>query len=269
MNKPINYTIVADQALLSYLEEPALDHTRFSKYEAYVFLLNEAAEADFEKGSRLKHGQIETSFSELADIWNWHRTQARIFLCELAELGALAMERVGRSTIITMLMKFEGAAAPVRLIDEEERRWLRFIFGMAAFDEILSIVEVGMLYNDKEFAERVKAMDPTEDADVDTVGLRLRLLLNHHVLGCANHSLGKQKFEDTLRELFVEECHSDLSELFTMLAFGGITFVGKACGKQPPFKLTERAERCLSEIVRYYEPWLEHPLTDTDSERHE
>jgi hypothetical protein len=265
MNNTIHYNITISQPLLTFLQETTDDSNRFNKYEAYVYLLESAAEAVPQSDSHLHRGQFVTSFSELAEVWNWHRGNVRLFLSSLENLGALTLDRQGKSTIITLPLSFEGEANPVRLVDVEERQWLRFLFGMAALDEFLSIFDAAMLQTEEALAELADPEAPL----AGEIGSRLRLLLNHLMLRSTNILPSDQRLDTALRELFVDECHSDLQQLLALLSIGGFSVVGNASDEPSPYKVTENAMSRLHEVISYYAPWLEQPLNANAPDRDE
>jgi hypothetical protein len=252
MNNSNNYNITISQPLLAFLEEANDDNSRFNKFEAYVYLLEAAAEAGAATNSNLLPGQFVTSLSELAEAWNWHRGNVRLFLNSLENLGALTMERQSKSTIITLPLSFDGDANPGHLLNEEERQWLRFIFGMAALDEFLDIFSNAIIQSQEVLTELVESKGPI----AGEVGSRLRVMLNHLMLCNVNIFPSDPNLDEVLRELFVEECHGDLLQFYTLLSIGGFFVVGQAREEDLSFQVSDRAMSRLNEVISYYSPWL-------------
>jgi hypothetical protein len=263
-SKPYNITVSAP--LLSFLQESPsdTDYHPYSKYKAYVFLLSAAAGAASHSDDHLRPGQFETSYSELAGIWNWHRSNVRQFLGSLEDLGALTLERQGKTTIITLPISFEGQAAPVRLLDGEERQWLRFVFGMASLDEFVSMFESAVRESEAELAKLSADCEAPIPAEL---GARLRVLLNHLMLRSTHILPSDPHLDDALRDLFIDDCHSDLQQLFTLLSVGGVSVLCEGLDETSPYRVSESAMGRLQEILRFYAPWLEHPLLASVPER--
>ena len=248
-----SYNVTVDNSLMKFLQETAgCDGNRFTKFDAYVYLLEAASDPEKSHADNLSKGQFITTFSELAEVWNWHRTNVRLFLTSLEKLKALAMERQGKATVITMPIALETAPKPVRLIDGEEREWLRFIFGMAALDEFLALFDASMTQTEEKLAHYDDGAPV-----IGEIGARLRSLLNHLMLRSANILPCDKGLDDALRVLFIQECNSDLQQLLGLLTLGGFSLVGDSVEESVPFQLTENADRLLHEVIRYYSPWLD------------
>lgn len=99
MDNTNNYSVSLSRPVLKFLKESTpSDSDRSAKFDAFVHLLESAAESSGNgttdgSGTILPKGRFMTSFSELAEIWNWHRGNVRMFMQSLVNLGAITMER--------------------------------------------------------------------------------------------------------------------------------------------------------------------------------
>lgn len=255
------YHITLSRSVLKFLQETSCtDGSRFSRFDAFLHLLDSAAEdvhrtgADKETISTVK-GEFVTSYSELSEIWNWHRSQVRVFIQSLAGFGVLTTGRIRKKLLVTLPLHFDGDKVPVRLMDEEERSWLRFVIGMASLDEFLSLFDSAM-------TETEAGLTGT---DADNVGERIRHLLDHLMLHAANiHPCG-QELDSALRSLFVCECGSDLMSLLSLLSFGGLAILRPAEDKASPFHLSEEAGIHLRTVLKHYSAWLGKEIVPPDT----
>lgn len=250
------YHITLSRALLKFLQEDSCtDDSRFSRYDAFMHLLDAAAEdvhrteMDKETISTAK-GEFVTSYSELSEIWNWHRSHVREFIQSLAEFGILTTGRIRKKLLVTLPLHFDGDKVPVRLLDEEQRRWYRFIIGMTSLDEFLSLFDSAM--TEAEAGLGTESME----AAADNVGERIRRLLDHLMLHAVNiHPCGKE-LDSALRSLFIDECGSDLMSLLSLLSFGGLDILRTSEDEASPFHLSDEADRHLRTVLKHYSAWL-------------
>lgn len=258
MNKK-SYSITMSRQLLTFLQDTAsVDANRFSKLDAYIHLLESAADSPIEvrisgESVTLSKGQLVSSFSELAEVWNWHRGNVRMFIQSLINLGAVTTERVSKKLIITLPLLFEGETIPVRLIDREERGLLRFILGISSVDEFFDFFDQAMNEAECSLSEQ---SDNTEIPEHSTIGNRLRKLIDHLVLHASDFSIGTPELHEALHHLFAIECNCDLMLFFSLLSFGGIANIMEASGDKTPIQLSEEARYDLNIIVTHYSKWL-------------
>ncbi|MCM1312833.1 MAG: hypothetical protein NC252_08070 [Roseburia sp.] len=250
------YHITLSRSLLIFLQEDSCtDDSRFSRYDAFLYLLDSAAEnprqtePDRDTVPTVK-GEFVTSYSELSEIWNWHRSHVREFIQALAGLDVLTTGRVRKKLLLTLPLHFDGDRVPVRLLDEEQRGWLRFIIGMTSLDEFLSLFDSAMTE-----AETGLSVTEVQGAAADNIGRRIRHLLDHLMLHAANiHPCG-QELDSALRHLFVDECGSDLMSLLSLLSFGGLDILRTSVDEVSPFHLSEAADEHLRTVLKHYSVW--------------
>lgn len=262
MTNKSSYGITLSRQVLTFLQDAApVDGNRFSKLDAYVHLLDSAADAAGEaringEPVAISKGRLASSFSELAEVWNWHRGNVRLFIQSLVNLGAISTERAGKKLIITLPLLFEGDTSPVRLIGEEERGWLRFILGISSVDEFFSLFDRAI--NDAE-ASLSESSDNEDAPTVSSVsiGNRLRRLLDHLVLHASDFAAGTPELHEALHHLFAVECNCDLMLFLSLLSFGGIANIKESVGDTAPIQLSDEARNGLRIIVAHYSKWLD------------
>lgn len=254
--------------LLKFLQDTSsVDTNRFSKLDAYIHLLESASESSIEvkisgEPVTLSKGQLVSSFSELAEVWNWHRGNVRMFIQSLINLGAVTTERVSKKLIITLPLLFEGEASPVRLIDREERGLLRFILGISSVDEFFDFFDRAMDEAESSLSEQ---SDNTEISERSTIaiGNRLRKLLDHLVLHASDFAIGSPELHEALHHLFAIECNCDLMLFFSLLSFGGISNIMESSGDNAPIQLSDEARNDLRIIVAHYSKWVGYEKSPT------
>lgn len=255
------YHITLSRSMLKFLQETSCtDGSRFSRFDAFLYLLDSAAqdvrrtEADKETIPTVK-GEFATSYSELSEIWNWHRSQVREFIQSLIGLEVLTTGRVRKKLLVTLPLHFDGDKVPVRLMDEEERSWLRFVIGMTSLDEFLSLFDSAM----------TEAEAGLMGTDADNVGERIRHLFDHLMLHAANiHPCG-QELDSALRSLFIDECGSDLMYLLSLLSFGGLDILRTSEDEASPFHLSDEADKHLRTVLKHYSAWLGKEIVPPDT----
>ncbi len=261
MTTKSSYGITLSREVLTFLQETAPAETnRFSKLDAYVHLLESAADTPSKviisgEPVALSKGQLVSSFSELAEVWNWHRGNVRLFIQSLENLKALTTERVGKKLIITLPLLFESDSTPVRLVGEEGRGWLRFILGISSVDEFFSLFDKAMNEAETSLAESSSNAGAPE-VSAEVIGNRLRRLLDHLVLHASDFAVGTPELHEALHHLFVVECNCDLMLFLSLLSFGGIANIKEAVGDTAPFQLPDEARNGLQVIVAHYSNWL-------------
>ncbi len=252
--------MLSRQVLMFLQETTPVDANRFTKLDAYVHLLETAADTANDvrisgEPVALSKGQFVSSFSELAEVWNWHRGNVRLFIQSLENLGTLTTERVGKKLIITLPLLFEGETSPVRLVGEEERGWLRFILGISSVDEFFSLFDRAMNEAETSLAESSSNAEVPEVSAV-AIGNRLRRLLDHLVLHASDFAVGTPELHEALHHLFAVECNCDLMLFLSLLSFGGIANIKEAVGDVAPLQLSDEARNGLQVIVAHYSNWL-------------
>lgn len=97
----ITFGCGSDMELLQYLRNKGND--RFSKIDAFCDLIDRITdracpkeEDDSDLLLPFHYGTFQTSVSELAETWRWHRATVRSFLDKLESLGYLKKELTGR-----------------------------------------------------------------------------------------------------------------------------------------------------------------------------
>lgn len=268
MTSNTSYSITMSSHLLKFLQDTSsVDANRFSKLDAYIHLLESASESSFEvkisgEPVTLSKGQLVSSFSELAEVWNWHRGNVRMFIQSLINLGAVTTERVSKKLIITLPLLFEGEASPVRLIDREERGLLRFILGISSVDEFFDFFDRAMDEAESSLSEQ---SDNTEISERSTIaiGNRLRKLLDHLVLHASDFAIGSPELHEALHHLFAIECNCDLMLFFSLLSFGGISNIMESSGDNAPIQLSDEARNDLRIIVAHYSKWVGYEKSPT------
>ncbi len=228
---------------------------RASKLDAFVHLLEQATLVPkrvtaFGCDFQLVKGQFVTSYSELAEQWNWHRTAVRQFLHSLQEMQVLSMDRHGKATLITMPIATADDKRPVRLRSEEETDWLRFLFGMMCFEEFSELFDLA-ISGVEESAGALARQDPSDKE----IGRRLHRMVNHLVLHSSDLFPKSDEVADALLSLFVGECNAELAPFFTLLTLGGLKIIDDIDDEPDmPFSISEEASRQLDIILRYYTP---------------
>lgn len=247
--------------LLTFLQDTSqIDVNRFSKLDAYIHLLESAADSSNEikisgEPVTLSKGQLVSSFSELAEVWNWHRGNVRMFIQSLINLGAVTTERVSKKLIITLPLLLEGETSPVRLVDSEERGLLRFILGISSIDEFFDFFDWAMNEAESSLSESSSHTEVSERSNT-AVGNRLRKLLDHLVLHASDFAIGTPELHEALHHLFAIECNCDLMLFFSLLSFGGLANIMESSGDKVPIQISEEARNDLSIIVTHYSKWL-------------
>lgn len=263
MTNKSSYSITMSRQLLTFLQDSTqVDANRFSKLDAYIHLLESAADSSNEvkisgESVTLSKGQLVSSFSELAEAWNWHRGNVRMFIQSLINFGAVTTERVSRKLIITLPLLFEGEMSPVRLVDREERGLLRFILGISSVDEFFEFFDCAMNEAESSLSES-SANAGTPEHTAFAIGNRLRRMLDHLVLHSSNFAAGTPELHEALHHLFAIECNCDLMLFFSLLSFGCIATVMESSGDTAPIQLSDEARNDLRIIVDHYSKWLGH-----------
>lgn len=274
MANKTSYDIKMSRQLLTFLQDTEqADANRFTKLDAYIHLLESAADESGEvkisgESMPLSKGQLVTSFSELAEVWNWHRGNVRMFIQSLLDLGALTTERISKKLIITLPILFEGEASPVRLLDREERGLLRFILGIASVDEFFDFFDRAMNEAESSLSESPSDTEIPERSAI-AVGNRLRKLLDHLVLHASDFASGTPELHEALHHMFAVECNCDLMLFFSLLSFGGISNIMESTGDTTPVQLSDEARNDLRIIVRHYSKWLGHEKSSAEPDIHQ
>lgn len=261
MANKTSYNITMSSQLLKFLQDTSsVDANRFSKLDAYIYLLESATASPMEvrisgESVTLSKGQLVSSFSELAEVWNWHRGNVRMFIQSLINLGAVTTERVSKKLIITLPLLFEGETIPVRLIDREERGVLRFILGISSVDEFFDFFDQAMNEAECSLSEQSYNTEIPEHSAI-AIGNRLRKLIDHLVLHASDFTIGTPDLHEALHHLFAIECNCDLMLFFSLLSFGGIANIMESSGDKTPIQLSEEARGDLNIIVAHYSKWL-------------
>lgn len=255
-NKDYRFTV--SRELFHFLHEDVpVANDRTGKFDAFVHLLELATlqpgrVTAFGSGFQLVKGQFVTSYSELAEEWNWHRSVVRQFLCALQDMRVLSMDRRGKATVITMPIATAEDARPVRLPTPEETGWLRFLFGMMSFEEFSGLFDLAIA----GVEESVGALTRQDSSDKE-IGHRLQRMIDHLVLHSSGLFPRSEEVADAFRSLFVGECHADLARFFTVLTLGGLKIMdGLNDEPDMPFSVSEEASRQLDVILRYYTPLM-------------
>lgn len=255
-NKDYRFTV--SRELFHFLhEDTPVANDRTSKFDAFVHLLELATlrpkrVTTFGSDFQLVKGQFVTSYSELAEEWNWHRSVVRQFLCSLQEMGVLTMDPHGKATVITMPIATAEDTRPVRLLTAEEIDWLRFLFGMMSFEEFSELFDLAIA----GVEESVDALVQQDSSDKE-IGHRLQRMIDHLVLHSSDLFPKSEEVADAFRSLFVGECHADLAQFFTVLTLGGLKIMDDLNDEPDmPFSISEEASRQLDVILRYYTPLM-------------
>lgn len=257
MDNTNNYSVSLSRPVLKFLQESVpSDSDRSSKLDAFIHLLESAAESSGSgtmdgSGTILPKGRFMTSFSELAEAWNWHRGNVRMFMQSLVNLGAITMERTGKRLLVSLPLLLEDDTTPVRLPDEEERAWLRFILGISTVDEFFSLFDAAM-----NEAETGLSEISGDGKDIAAVGERLRRLLDHLLLHAANIPNPGRELHEALGNIFVNDCRSDLKLFLAVLSFDSISALGFSPCDHPLSRLTEQARNGLRLIFEHYSSWV-------------
>lgn len=253
-----DYRFNVSRELFRFLhEDTSVASDRTTKFDAFVHLLELATlqpkrVTAFGSEFQLVKGQFVTSYSELAEEWNWHRSVVRQFLCTLQEMHALSMDRRGKATLITMPISTAEDARPVRLLTAEEIDWLRFLFGMMSFEEFSELFDIAIT----GVEESVDALAKQDSSDKE-IGHRLQRMIDHLVLHSSDLFPKSEEVADAFRSLFIGECHADLAQFFTVLTLGGLKIMDDLNDEPDiPFSVSEQASRQLDVILRYYTPLM-------------
>lgn len=267
MDNTNNYSVSLSRQVLKFLKESTpSDSDRSAKFDAFVHLLESAAESSGNgttdgSGTILPKGRFMTSFSELAEIWNWHRGNVRMFMQSLVNLGAITTERAGKRLLVTLPLLFKDDTTPVRLPDEEEQAWLRFILGISTVDEFFSLFDTAMNEAETKLSEIYG-----DGNDLAAVGERLRRLLDHLLLHAANIPTPGRELHEALGNIFVNECRTDLQLFLAVLSFDGISSLGLPPCDHPLSRLTEQSRNELRLIFEHYSSWVGKPGLGNDTE---
>lgn len=269
MANKTSYDIKMSRQLLTFLQDTEqADANRFTKLDAFIHLLESAADESGEvkisgDSMPLSKGQLVSSFSELAEVWNWHRGNVRMFIQSLINLGAVTTERVSKKLIITLPLLFEGEASPVRLLDREERGLLRFILGISSVDEFFDFFERAMNEAESSLSESPSDTEIPERSAM-AIGNRLRKILDHFVLHASDFATGTPELHEALHHMFAVECNCDLMLFFSLLSFGGISNIMESTGDTTPVQLSDEARNNLRIIVRHYSKWFRHEKSSAE-----
>lgn len=239
----MNYQITLNRETLQFLQDNNVND-RFTKLDALVDLLESVA------GEPTPNVNFTTTITDLADEWGWNRTNVRLFLNSLENLGLLSLDRQGKTTLITLGASFGEQEASVRVLDDEQRDWLRFIMGMASLDCVISM-----------FGRSFDALDDCFDkiSNPEEVGRRLRDIVGHLILDkliMSQEDDETRLVDDVLRSLFIDECRLDLGEFIRLLAFGGLSILKGEDNASPVANLGEQTLRKLQAVFSYYKSWI-------------
>lgn len=263
MIKKSPYSIKMSRELMTFLQDTTpVDANRFSKLDAYIHLMESATDSSHEvkisgESVTISKGQLVSSFSELAEVWNWYRGNVRMFIQSLINLGGATTERIGKKLVITLPLHFEGEVSPVRLVDREERGLLRFILGISSVDEFFDFFDQAMNEAESSLSESPSDTEISERSTI-AIGNRLRKLIDHLVLRASDFASGTPELHEALHHLFAIECNCDLMLFFSLLSFGGIANIMESAGDTAPVQLSDRARDDLRIIVGHYTKGLGH-----------
>jgi hypothetical protein len=253
----MNYQTTLNSDMLHFLQDTTCNGERSSKIEAFVYLLDSVAEnAD----NAAPNGQLDTTISELAEAWNWNRSNVRLFLTSLERLGVISMNRQGKLTTVSIAASFGEEKPTVRLLDDEEREWLRFIMGMVTLDSCLALFSDGV----DSFSDKLE-----EIHDPKATGSRLRSLVSHLLLNRTCTLQDDSDVDEALRSLFVDDCKLDLVQFLSLLSLGGLAIIKDLSEEDSICELSEHVLRKLHTVLRYYAPWLEQPIVEGTPNRAE
>ena len=274
MANKTSYDIKMSRQLLTFLQDTEqADANRFTKFDAFIHLLESAADESGEvkisgDSMPLSKGQLVSSFSELAEVWNWHRGNVRMFIQSLINLGAVTTERVSKKLIITLPLLFKGETSPVRLLDREERGLLRFILGISSVDEFFDFFDRAMNEAESSLSESPSDTEIPERSAM-AIGNRLRKILDHLVLHASDFATGTPELHEALHHMFAVECNCDLMLFFSLLSFGGLSNIMESSGDTTPVQLSDEARNDLRIIVRHYSKWLGHEKSSAAPDIHQ
>lgn len=134
-NKTILYGCGSDMELLQFMRSKGND--KYSRLDAFCDLVGRITGImDVENNSDriailpFKYGTFQSSVSELADKWGWHRATVRNFLDKLEEMGYLKKQLFGRDYTFYMRL-YTGVCVPIK--DNEQVKTL-FIHLLANHD---------------------------------------------------------------------------------------------------------------------------------------
>lgn len=248
-------------------DDRADDDGRLSRYGAFVYLLEHAGRhpgtvTAFGQVIPLSAGQLVTSYSELAVVWRWSRDNVRSFFLEMVKTGCVSVERRGKATVISVPVCTAGTPALTRLPTREERDRLRFIFGAMSLEELADMFDSALSETERD----VSKLEADNPHDIE-IGRRLHRLVSHLVLHPSGFFPKDDNVADALRNLFVDDCGSDLARFFTLLTIGGIKLVDDRCDNTEfPLSLPDSTMRRLAVVLEYYSPFIRHGvLTNPDA----
>lgn len=134
-NKRLLYGCGSDMELLQFMRSKGSE--RFSRVDAFCDLVGritgkKETEEDCSQDCIVPfhYGTFQSSVSELADKWKWHRATVRNFLDKLEELGYLKKQLCGREYMFYMRL-YTGISIPVK--DNEHIRTI-FIHLLANYE---------------------------------------------------------------------------------------------------------------------------------------
>ena len=240
-------------------EDRPEDGGRLSRCGAFVYLLEHASKSPgtvtaFGQEILLSAGQLVTSYSELAAVWKWSRDNVRNFFLAMAKTGTVSVERRGKATVISIPVCTTDSAMLARLPTREERDRLRFIFGAMSLEELADMFESVISETERDI-DKLKSENPNGIG----IGRRLLRLVNHLVLHPSGFFPKDDRVADALRDLFVDDCGSDLARFFTLLTIGGLKLVDDRCDNTEfPLSLPDKTMRLLSVVLEYYSPFIRH-----------
>ena len=131
---------------------------------------------------------------------------------------------------------------------------LRFIFGAMSLEELADMFESVISETERDI-DKLKSENPNGIG----IGRRLLRLVNHLVLHPSGFFPKDDRVADALRDLFVDDCGSDLARFFTLLTIGGLKLVDDRCDNTEfPLSLPDKTMRLLSVVLEYYSPFIRH-----------
>ena len=260
MESKDTFCLTASMELFRCLQEDRPeDGGRLSRCGAFVYLLEHASKSPgtvtaFGQEILLSAGQLVTSYSELAAVWKWSRDNVRNFFLAMAKTGTVSVERRGKATVISIPVCTTDSAMLARLPTREERDRLRFIFGAMSLEELADMFESVISETERDI-DKLKSENPNGIG----IGRRLLRLVNHLVLHPSGFFPKDDRVADALRDLFVDDCGSDLARFFTLLTIGGLKLVDDRCDNTEfPLSLPDKTMRLLSVVLEYYSPFIRH-----------
>jgi len=260
MESKDTFCLTASMELFRCLQEDRPeDGGRLSRCGAFVYLLEHASKSPgtvtaFGQEILLSAGQLVTSYSELAAVWKWSRDNVRNFFLAMAKTGTVSVERRGKATVISIPVCMTDSATIARLPTREERDRLRFIFGAMSLEELADMFESVISETERDI-DKLKSENPNGIG----IGRRLHRLVNHLVLHPSGFFPKDDHVADALRNLFVDDCGSDLARFFTLLTIGGLKLVDDRCDNTEfPLSLPDKTMRLLAVVLEYYSPFIRH-----------